>query len=432
MVRIKPINLLIILSIVLTVLTGCSKQETRPNVILIVVDALRADHLGCYGYQRNTSPTIDSLALSGTLWENLQAQSSWTLPTITTIFTGLNAREHGAGRRSNTVYGMSNEISTIPLLLHHAGYSCAGIFNVYLLSEQFGFNRGFDSFSCNWLGHGEAEASVDQAVEWIRTTENEKPFFLALHLFDPHDPYDPPEPFDTYYTPSGTNGITWWPFLESGAPDQPELYREHLIGLYDGEIAWTDFQIGRLLLFLRTSGISENTIVILTADHGEEFLEHGGFGHGKTMYQEVVSVPLIISGPGIARGVRDSLVRAQIDILPTILELTRSEKPEHLNGVSLMGDVQEDRAVPSSNVNSGYVPVVASVRVGNRKIIWNTETNEAFEYCLTDDPGELVPLEPDESLLDSVLFYWSTPPVFPPTVSDKDMIESALRDLGYF
>lgn len=419
-------------AVVIIFLSGCTGADAKPNIILIVVDALRADHLGCYGYHRDTSPTIDSLAVNGVLWEDFQAQSSWTLPTVTSIFTGLNVREHGAGRRNGIVYGMSPELSTIPLLLNRAGYTCAGIFNVYLLSEQFGFNRGFDSFSCNWLGHGQAEVSVNQAIDWIQTTNTNQPFFLTLHLFDVHDPYDPPAPFDTYYTPFGAEGITWWPFLESGAPDHPEEYKEHLMGLYDGEIAWTDSQINRLFQHLRTSGLSENTVVILTADHGEEFLEHNGFGHGKTMYQEVVRVPLIISGSDIDSGVRYSSLRAQIDILPTILELSGVERPAHLNGISLLENISVNRSVPSSNVNSTFAPVVAAIRVGNRKIIWNTQTDEAVQFNLAEDPHELFPVDPEENLLDSVLFYWGTPPLFQPTTPDKNMIDSALRDLGYF
>lgn len=411
----------------------CLRSEReKPNVVLIVVDALRADHLGYYGYSRNTSPAIDSLALSGMTWDNVQAQSPWTLPSITSIFTGVDVRTHGAGRRGSTVFAMNSQISTLPLFLNQSGYSCSGIFNVYLLSEQFGFNRGFDQFSCEWLGHGKAEQSVDMAIDWIQTADRDEPFFLALHLFDVHDPYDPPAPFDTLFTPAGSGGITWWPFLPNGAPDHPDQYREHLMGLYDGEIRWTDSQISRLLEFLRESELSDNTLIILTSDHGEEFLEHGGFGHGKTLYQEVLHVPLIISGPGIPRGIRDSIPRAQLDILPTVLDIAGVERPGYLKGVSLLEIPEQGRAIPSSNVNSGYVPVVASVTIEGRKIIWNTETNEGIQFNLTDDPLELHPIEADTDMLDSVLFYWSTPCLFPPTIPDKDLIDSSLRDLGYF
>ncbi len=211
----------------------------------------------------------------------------------------MNVREHGAGRRNDEVYEMNYEIPTIPLLLNRNGYDCAGIFNVYLLSEEFGFNRGFDSFSNEYLGHGRAGESVDEAIDWLSNRESSDPFFLTLHLFDPHDPYDPPPPFDERFTDSGAEGITWWPATANGALDSPEEHIEHLTGLYDGEIAWTDSQLARLFAYLRDAGLDENTVILFTADHGEEFLEHGGVGHGLTMHREVIHVPMIITGPGI-------------------------------------------------------------------------------------------------------------------------------------
>ncbi len=416
----------------LVFLSGCGRNETKPNIVLIIIDTLRADHLGCYGYDRNTSPTIDSLAASGTLWEEVQAQSSWTLPAITSIFTGLDVRQHGAGRKNDQVYGMNPNTPFLPLLLNHSGYATCGIFNVYLLSEQFGFNKGFDSFSCNWMGSTEAENSVNQAIDWIQNFNQNEPFFLALHVFDVHDPYDPPPPFDLLFSQNGSEGITDWPRLESGSLDNPEFYKDHIINMYDGEIAWTDFQISRLLQFLRNSGLDENTVIIITSDHGEEFLEHNGFGHGKTMYQEVVHVPLIISGPGFEKGLVDSSVRAHIDILPTILDMIGAENPADLSGYSLLDHEIPHRTIPSSNVNSSYAPPVAAIRFGESKLIWNSASDESREFNLSTDPLELNPLSAQESLLDSVLYYWSTPPVLPPVTSNRDIIDAALRDLGYF
>ncbi len=164
---------------------------------MIIVDTLRPDHLGCYGYERNTSPSIDSLAESGIMFTNVIAQSSWTLPSVTSIFTGLNVRRHGAGRMGGTVRTANQGIPTLPMIMSRNGFQCFGIFNVYLLSEQLGFNRGFDMFSCDWLGHGRAGESVDEAIRLLSMSDTDEPFFLLLLLFDPHDPYDPPAPFDT-------------------------------------------------------------------------------------------------------------------------------------------------------------------------------------------------------------------------------------------
>ena len=423
---------LILLALLLPVVfsSGCG-GEKQPNIVLIIIDTLRADHLGCYGYDRNTSPTIDSLARTGITCLNVQGQSSWTLPAITSIYTGLNVREHGAGRRGNTVYAMNNSITTIPLFLKQRGYTTMGIFNIYLLSEQFGFNRGFDGFSCDWLGDGRAGVSVDEAIDWISGLDGSDPFFLGLHLFDPHDPYDPPAPYDTFFTPSGSLGINWWLANPDGSLDHSRENLEHLTGLYDGEIAWTDSQIARLFALLRETGMDENTIIIVTADHGEEFLEHGGVGHGYTMHREIVHVPLVITGPGIPADSVDNTLRCQLDILPTIMEIASLEQPEYLHGHSILSPGVPSRAVPASNVNSLIPDITASVTMGNRKLIWNVENNSSSMYDISSDPFEYQPLPPDSDLVDSVLMYWSTPSFMPARIADREAVESVLRDLGY-
>lgn len=411
-------------------LCSCGEDADKPNVVLIIIDAVRADHLGCYGYERNTSPALDSLAETGLLVENLQAQSPWTLPAVTSVFTGLNARQHGAGRRGSVVYSMNRETPTLPVLLHRNGYKCMGIFNVYLLSEQFGFNRGFDRYTCSWLGHGEAANSVNQAIEWM-STAGDSPFFLSLHLFDPHDPYDPPSPFDKMFTPEGSNGLTWWPFLPSGLPDSPLDHLDYLTGMYDGEIAWTDSQLSRLFASIRELQLDSNTYVIVISDHGEEFLDHRGIGHGKSVFQEVLHLPCIISGPGVSPGISYNAARAQLEVFTTILEMTGTEPPVTVQGSSLL----EETAFPmiaSSNVNSSHVPIVASIRSEERKLIWDEASNQSIQFDLACDPHELAPLPPDSDLVNEVLYYWGTPPILPPETSDREMIESALRDLGYF
>lgn len=415
----------------LTILTTGCGPDRRPNLVIVIIDTLRPDHLGCYGYARDTSPCIDSLASAGIMYTFTHAQSSWTLPSVTSIMTGLNVREHAAGRRGEVVYAMNPGLETIPLVLHREGYRCYGIFNVYLLSEQFGFNRGFDRYACEWLGNGKAGESVDTAIEWLSEHDDTKPFLLTLHLFDPHDPYDPPDPFDRLFAPNGSMGITWWPFLQSGDADDPEGHRQHLIDLYDGEIAWTDAQLARLFSFLRNTGFAENTVIILTADHGEEFLEHGGIGHGKTMFREVVHIPLIISGPGIPEDSVNGSLRAQTDIFPTVMDMAGIDHPDTENAVSLLDDTPSDRAVPSSNVNSGRFPNIASMTGLNAKVIWDSETDQATGFDLISDAYETRPISPDPALLDSVKFYWSTPPVLPGIESDAELVQSALRDLGY-
>ncbi|MFO7950639.1 MAG: sulfatase [Candidatus Fermentibacteraceae bacterium] len=420
-----------IIALWLLLLAGCGGTNP-PNIVLVIIDTLRADHLGCYGYSRDTSPAIDSLAATGIVFTNVQGQSPWTLPAVTSIFTGLSVREHGAGRRGNNVYAMSRDLQTLPLLLKRRDYGTAGIFNVFLLSEQFGFHLGFDSFSCEWLGDGRAGLAVDEAIEWLSGYEDSDPFFLCLHIFDPHDPYDPPPPYDEYFTPSGSRGITWWPALPDGGLDDSEENLEHLVGLYDGEIAWTDAQLARLFGHLRSSGLKENTVVMIVADHGEEFLEHGGVGHGYTMHREILHVPLILAGPGIPADSADGSLRSQMDIVPTLLQIAAIEVPEHVRGHSLLSADIPPRAVPASNLNSLIPDLTAAVTVPDRKLIWNIEDDTSSMYDIASDPFEQEPLPPDSDLVDSVLHYWSTPEVLPAELADREAVEAVLQDLGYF
>lgn len=425
----KTLGLLTVFLIILT--AGCGKTS-NPNIILIIVDTLRADHLGCYGYHRDTSPAIDSLSETGMLFLNVHGQSSWTLPAITTIFTGLNVKEHGAGRRGNSVYAMNHDVPTIPLLLKREGFNTMGIFNVYLLSEQFGFHKGFDKYDCDWLGDGRAGLSVDNAIEWLSDYDESAPFFLSLHIFDPHDPYDPPAPYDEYFTPSGAEGVTWWTAFSDGRLDSSDENLEHLVGLYDGEIAWTDSQLERLFTHLRNSNLAANTVIILVADHGEEFLDHQSVGHGYTMHREIVHVPLIVTGPGIPIDSLVTTLRSQTDILPTILDIVSAEVPEHLNGYSLLCDDISPRVLPASNVNSLAAGITAAVTMGDRKVIWNAQNNVSVMYNIASDVFELEPLPPDSDLVDSVLYYWSTPSFIPAELADQEAVEIVLRDLGYF
>jgi arylsulfatase A-like enzyme len=417
--------------LVLAMLLGCGRRGK--NVVLVIVDTVRADHLGCYGYQRDTSPHIDSLASAGTVWANVYAQSSWTLPAATTILSGLSERSHRAGMNvsSGEVFRMGDRMPTLATILDEKGYETAAFFNVYLMSREFGFDRGFQSFDCHRNGHGRAGVTVDQALGWLEDADGNEPFFLALHLFDPHDPYAPPAPFDTLYAEEGVAGDSVWEFTPEGAVARPSQ-RDHLMNLYDGEIAWTDSQLGRLFAALRRSGLSEETIIVLTADHGEEFLEHGYVGHGRTLYGETVNVPLVMSGPGVPAGRVDSTAAAQMDVLPTVLGLLEVKPPEHAEGIDLLRSGGE-RAVPipASGVNTGPPFELASVVMHGRKALWLPEADTCVSYDLVADPMEQTPLETSPELQQAVLRYWATPPVFTVVRVESMEVGPALRDLGY-
>lgn len=409
---------------------SCGLREDKPNVILIIIDTLRADHLGCYGYERDTSPFIDSLAGTGTLWLNAQAQSSWTLPGVSSIFTGLTVRSHGADKVDGYVYGLDPEIPLITTLLKSEGYQTGGLFNVYLLSEQFGFHRGFDAYNCNYLGDGEADTTIDMVLEWLNLIDTNRPFFATVHLFDVHDPYDPPFPFDELYTESGTAGDSLWQISPEGMLIDPGQ-KNHLMALYDGEINRVDFQLERLFSYLRTRGLAENTIIVFTSDHGEEFLDHGWIGHGATLFNEVLHIPLIITGTGISAGVTEDVNVGQYDILPTVLSLLGIDIPDGLDGMDILsGNVPVLRPVPASGLNTDDPPL-ASVLIDSMKVIWNSELDRALVFSHNTDRGEHHGVPADSLLLEKVLFYWATPCIWNPPMIDQSTITPILRDLGY-
>ena len=185
-----------ILFIVLLLSTGCS--EKRPDVILVVIDALRADHLGCYGYERNTSPVLDSLAASGIRWSRVQAQAPWTLPGLGSIVSGLAPRSHGAREDFTSSFPLSPDMPTAASILAKAGFYTIGIFNCFWAGPDLGFDKGFDSFSYHENGSRRAGDSVTELIAELEAG-NDGPTFALLHLYDAHAPYDPPDHYIRYW-----------------------------------------------------------------------------------------------------------------------------------------------------------------------------------------------------------------------------------------
>ncbi len=413
--------------IILLLFSGCN-EDRRPNILLIVIDTLAADHMSCYGYDRDTSPAMDSLASSGTIWFNMQAQSPWTLPSMASILTGLTVKTHGCRHYNEASYGLDPLLPTLATILLDEEYRTAAFVNINYLGEAYGMSRDFEHFCFNDEGHGRARITVDSLFAWLDGENYSEPFFVFFHLFDPHLPYDPPEGFDTCYEPGGTAGITEWRTNALG-----EWYPEqaaHLLNLYDGEIKWTDSQLGRMFAGLRERNLTDNLIIILTADHGEEFLQHGDWGHGNNLYQNALHVPLIITGSGIPEGTSDSVTVGQIDILPTILTFAGVPIPARAEGLNLFGEIPVDRPVYSSGIFSDSIR--ASVVAERDKIIWNPVDDSSEMFNLQDDPVEMNPLNADSLLLNQLLEYWAWPCLWEPTKNELTIIQQKeLRDLGY-
>lgn len=416
--------------ILLLAVCGCGETDSRRNVIVIIIDTLRADHLGCYGYGRNTSPAVDSLAAEGVRWEYPTAQANWTLPAIASIYSGLSTRSHGVMMSDDYVtWGMDPEMPTMATVLSDHGYSTGGFVNVYLISERLGFHRGFQRFYVNYMGHGMAGETVDQFLQWREEDDSGRPFFTVIHLYDVHDPYDPPAPYDTFYTEEGARGLTTWTRTVEDHPADPEE-KDHLMGLYDGEINWVDSQLSRVFSWLRDSGQAGNTLVVFTSDHGEAFLERegrAGILH-RSLYQEIVRVPLIMAGPGIPSGeVRDDPV-GQFDIFPTLLAYLEIDLQPGLDGMDILSEeVPDDRVLPTSRFRADR----ASVTRSGRKVMWCARTDSSWMYDLSADPMEQHPLPPDSAVLDRVLDFYATPCRWEPTPRDSSEVKSMLRDLGY-
>ena len=413
-------------------LFSCSGEgeHQRLNVLLILVDTVTADHLGCYGYYRNTSPTIDSLAASGMIFMNCLAQSSWTLPGMVSIYTGLSERSHRCGHYNNILYSLDLEMPTVSTILQKQGYSTAGFVQSEFLGSDFGMEKGYDSF---WIRVSEGEAAmdsvtVDTLLSYFSHNEITEPFLATIHFYDPHSPYKPPIPFDTLFESSGIGGLDDRP-ADSVRWNDPAVV-EHLEAMYDSEIRWTDNQLSRLFQNMREMGLLDNTLVIFIADHGEEFMEHGHTGHANNLYQETIHIPLIISGPGIEPGTVVLQNVGQFDVLPTILNYLNIPVPDHVEGINLFGAIPNDRIIPSSGVVFGAD--AATCLRESKKVMWFVESDSSETFDLLTDRSETNPLPIDSVLLGEVLGYWAWPCICTPICHfDSLAMSNKLRDLGY-
>ena len=337
--------------------TGCAPAEERPpNVVLISIDTLRADHVGSYGYARPTTPVLDSVAEEGVRFANAFSQSSWTLPAHASLMTSQYPHEHGAVENNTRI---KDAAVTLAEALQGAGYDTAAFVTWVYVGKLYGFDTGFADFTeliekddlMLAAGHGALPAgpTTDAAIEWLGR-ERDAPFFLFVHYFDPHMDYAPPEPYGSLYDPDYTGSIdgryeSMMPYIKYlplyEAPLDPRD-RDHVEALYDGEIRYTDEQIGRLLGALGATVGLDDCLVVIVSDHGEELGDHLSMeGHGWTLYDEILHVPLILRLPGGRRAgtVIDETVEL-IDVAPTILGRLGIPPPPTFRGRALTGLIE--------------------------------------------------------------------------------------------
>ena len=408
----------------------------RMSVLLITVDTLRPDHLSCYGWKNGETPAFDALADQGILFETAITPVPITLPSHATIHTGRYPPSHGV--RNNGAYRLGESTTTLAELFQAAGYRTGAFVGAYVLNHDFGLDQGFGTYDdqmppaapssdgqavARWE---ELERSADQVIEaagsWLRSDPG-KPFFAWLHLWDPHYPYSPPEPFRTRYSDD----------------------------LYFGEVAYVDQQLGLLLADLRSAGLDENTLVVLTADHGESLGEHGEESHGIFIYDSTVHVPLILRLPGHnGAGQRISQLVRTLDIAPTILDLARQPVPAEMEGISLLpylDDRADDRDATDPQLvcyleslypqeNYGWAPLFG-LRTDSEKYI---RAPQRELYGLGDDQGELsnrIRQQPEaadrlDGQLMRLISQFSVDPSSSstPAEMDAETLEK-LRSLGY-
>ncbi len=292
-----------------------------PLIVIYLVDTLRADHTGPYGYERDTTPHLDAFARDGVVFDQAVVHASWTKPSVASIFTSLLPGQHRAVQLRDP---LDPAHVTIAQMLQAKGYATgAAIANSVIYGAESSFDRGFDYFA-GLHGEGDrpsklvgADVVVDAALSWLEARRG-FPTFLYVHTMDPHVPYAPPPPFDRKYEPHPTADH---PAQDPRTDYKEPLDRERMIAQYDGDIAYGDQEFGRFLRALRERGLYEQSLIVFLADHGEEFLDHGKWLHGRSVFDELVRIPLIVKLPGQREAGRRVSQQVQaVDILPTVLE----------------------------------------------------------------------------------------------------------------
>ncbi len=469
-----------------------TQPPDRPNILIIVMDAARASHFSCYGYRRETSPHVDRLAAQGVLYEQCISPASWTLPSMASLFTGLYPSQHGANFHHQY---LEPQFATLAEVLRGQGYQTALFSTVEWVSGTFGMNRGFDYFTnyaggIPWMRRFFKKTTklekVWRAGKWVllggrrgkktyelwrdlrawfaRDYQPGRPFFAVAHFGDPHWPWlhhpqfswvEPGRKPPRIFAPDGHKYI-------AGQLALSEADIAMMIDFYDGEISFLDHYLGRLFELLQKGGHLDNTLRIILADHGEELAEHGLMGHGLSVYENVLHVPLVLHHPDhFAGGQRVSEPVQNVDLLPTLLALLGLEPqtiPNHMLGGDLRPEALRarprpftisERLAPSLRRLSRVVPGFDTTpfnrylralrqRGPGYKLIWGSDGRHEL-YNLAHDPAEtenLAQREPEtRQLLQAQLDHWLASieaaawGQLEPEL-DEAMVER-LRDLGY-
>jgi len=356
------------------------------NVLVILVDTLRLDHLSAYGYERQTSPNLDAFARDAVRFNHLTPSSSWTKPSVASLLTGTYPNTHGGQDRPDV---LRDGLPSFARALKTSGRATHGFMTNINCLPLWGFGNDFDRYvdvdSKNWLVSSDDARVVDRAIATAAAYAGQ-PWFLYVHTMGPHDPYVPPGKYRTQFQ------------REEYSTDPVQAENEREIDLYDGEIAYTDEQLGRLFAALKATGAYDKTLIVVLSDHGEEFREHGQTRHAKTLYEEMLRIPLLIKLPNSAHAgeVRDQLVE-MVDVAPTVLDLLGIPPPHGFEGRSFRAVIEENapgrEQVYASLLDEAYS--LRTAKTATQKYIRDLASQTELYFELDTDPREKAPL-PDE------------------------------------
>lgn len=371
-----------------------ANEAARPrNVLMVLVDTLRADRLSPYNPStRVQTPGLSAFVESASTFAHAHAQENWTKPSVATLLSGLMPWEHTATGQSSVV---PRSVELLPEVLQQQGFATASFISNGYVSDRFGFRQGWDTYR-NYLREGRRNRAENVAADvlgWLDQRTAQQPFFAYVHTIDPHVPYRPPERFLELYGDSNYRGpvdfrldSTLLENVKLGRVRLGPRDREHLQALYDGEITYHDVHFRSILDGLQRRGLADDTLVVVTSDHGEEFWDHGSVGHGHSVYEELLHVPLFVKLPGTpARRVEASV--GLVDVMPTILEALGVEPPEEMSGRSFLAELRGAGGdAPRASV-SGFMENWRTVTDSRFKLIVRPR-RAARLYDLENDPGE--------------------------------------------
>jgi arylsulfatase A-like enzyme len=406
-----------------------------PNIIIVVSDALRKDHLGCYGYKKNTSPNIDLFAEEATLFSYAFAQSPSTKPSITSLFTSLYPCQHNVIDNENI---LPLSLLTLAEVLSQSRYITAGFTENLRISGKFKFSQGFNTWVFKNARKKELKERnyIDEHIlAWLEKN-HKKPFFLYIHFLDPHAPYLPPPPYSNMFDPDykGNSGGT-------------NSKLEHLMALYDGEIRFIDSRFSLIIKKIKELGILENSVLFFTSDHGEEFRERGNLHHSSSVNGEQINIPLLIRYPELFKKMSEKKLVQHIDIFPTVLDILHIKHPSiPLEGSSILA--RNNRSITQkkgqktiisehSRKDKGLGLQKCIIR-GEWKLIHNIRLDSFILFNIYEDPAETTDLAEEKPeaarQLKALLLSWEQRLkgiVDPKSIRLEKKTKEELKSLGY-